>query len=63
MQYMGGKHRTAKHIAANEELLTKLQADFMAQQAKLQVDLAKKRLDLASKVPEVPVFNSRRTFV
>lgn len=49
--------------AANEELLTKLQADFMAQQAKLQADLAKKRLDLASKVPEVPVFNAQRTFV
>ena len=49
--------------AANEELLTKLQADFMAQQAKLQADLAKKRLDLAAKVPEVPVFNAQRTFV
>ena len=49
--------------AANEELLTKLQADFMAQQAKLQADLAKKRLDLASRVPEVPVFNAQRTFI
>lgn len=49
--------------ASNEELLTKLQADFMAQQAKLQADLAKKRLDLASKVPEVPVFNAQRTFI
>lgn len=49
--------------ASNEELLTKLQADFMAQQAKLQADLAKKRLDLAAKVPEVPVFSTQRTFV
>ncbi|HQB64858.1 MAG TPA: hypothetical protein PK616_03120 [Fibrobacteraceae bacterium] len=49
--------------ASNEELLAKLQADFMSQQAKLQMELAKKRLDLASKVPEVPVFSAQRTFV
>ena len=49
--------------ASDEELLTKLQADFMSQQAKLQADLAKKRLDLVAKVPEVPVFDQRRTFV
>ena len=49
--------------ASNEELLAKLQADFMSQQAKLQMEFAKKRLDLASKVPEVPVFSAQRTFV
>lgn len=49
--------------ASNEELLAKLQADFTAQQAKLQMELAKKRLDLVAKAPEVPVFNTQRTFV
>ena len=46
--------------AANEELQAKLQADFMVQQAKLQNEIIKKRMDLRKDIPVVPVFNEGR---
>ena len=46
--------------AADAELQAKLQADFMTQQARLQNELVKKRMELRKDVPVVPVFNEGR---
>lgn len=46
--------------ASNEELQAKLHAEFIAQQAKLQADIAKKRMELKENIPLIPVFNQGR---
>jgi hypothetical protein len=49
--------------ASNQELQASLQAEFLSNQQKIQADMVKKRMEMRSTVPAVPVFNSTRTFV
>lgn len=49
--------------ASNQELQANLQAEFLANQQKIQADLVKKRMEMRDTVPTIPVFNSQRTFV